>query len=95
MTVSLLVIYTRRLEACVEFYSSLGLRFGEERHGEGPRHFAAVTGDGFVLELYPAGTRAETGRLRIGFTCGETGALPPGTHLLRDPDGRTVEVTVP
>ncbi|MDI2127473.1 VOC family protein [Yinghuangia seranimata] len=91
MGVTLVVLYSTRLEACREFYAGLGLVFARERHGTGPVHYAAVLEDGCVLELYPATTVRETGALRLGLGV-ESGPLPPGRHVLRDPDGRTVEV---
>ncbi|WP_250287236.1 MULTISPECIES: VOC family protein [unclassified Frankia] len=97
--ISLLVIYTADLAACEEFYRGLGLRLVRERHGPGPEHLAATLSDGGVLEFYPARSQPPTGRLRLGLTVdadpGATGLqLPPGRHLLRDPDGRTVDLQV-
>jgi catechol 2,3-dioxygenase-like lactoylglutathione lyase family enzyme len=89
---TLIVIYTGRLEECRDFYTRLGLLLEPERHGTGPDHYAAVLEDGSVFELYPAGRREPTGRLRLGFTI-DTSTLDPGRHTLTDPDGRTVEVT--
>jgi hypothetical protein len=92
--IDLIVIYTERLDAVRDFYAGLGISFGRERHGDGPEHYAAVLGPA-VLELYPAGARPVTGRLRLGLTvpAGRT-ALAAGRHTLTDPDGRTVAVTV-
>ncbi|MEO3973846.1 VOC family protein [Streptomyces sp. CAU 1734] len=94
MRIDLIVIHTGRLEACHAFYTGLGLNFAPERHGTGPDHWAAVLGDGAVLELYPAGDRPATGRLRLGLTA-SGGSAAPGRHVLTDPDGRTVVLTVP
>ncbi|MDX2396265.1 VOC family protein [Streptomyces sp. DK15] len=96
MNVDLLVIHTTRLEACRDFYAGLGLEFVPERHGDGPDHYAAVLADGSVIELYPATRRPETGYLRLGLTAGR-GSLTrvAGRHILTDPDGRTVVLTVP
>lgn len=93
---SLLVLYTPRLEDCRRFYADLGLGFTAERHGRGPDHYAAVLPDGMVLELYPAGDDRLTGALRLGLAVDAAGARPPlapGRHRLVDPDGRTVEIT--
>ncbi|MEU6223315.1 glyoxalase/bleomycin resistance/dioxygenase family protein [Streptomyces sp. NPDC047042] len=93
--VTLLVLYSPRLEECRRFYEGLGLRFTAERHGQGPEHYAAVLGDGAVFELYPAGPDKQTGALRLGLTIDGSRAAEPlvrGRHLLTDPDGRTVEV---
>ncbi|MFC0038693.1 VOC family protein [Actinomadura rayongensis] len=91
---SLIVLYTARAAECVAFYAALGLDFVPERHGTGPPHHAAVLPDGLVFEIYPASDGRGTGALRLGFTARAAG-LAPGRHLLRDPDGRTVDVRVP
>lgn len=94
LRLTLLVLYTPRLEECRVFYSALGLAFTAEHHGEGPEHHAAVLPDGTVLELYPDRPGRRTGALRFGFEVLATPALTPGRHLLTDPDGRTVDVHV-
>ncbi|MFM9594877.1 glyoxalase/bleomycin resistance/dioxygenase family protein [Streptomyces scabiei] len=93
--VTLLVLYSPLLEECRHFYQGLGLSFAAERHGQGPAHYAAVLGDGVVFELYPARPDRQTDALRLGLRVDGTKStppLPPGRHLLTDPDGRTVEV---
>ncbi len=103
---NLLVLRTPRLEDLKSFYSALGARFESERHGNGPDHYAAMLGD-LVLELYPAldGTAPDSG-LRLGVNVDDIGetlrllgqtATPRQTQwglraLVRDPDGRTVEL---
>ncbi|PWG14217.1 glyoxalase/bleomycin resistance/dioxygenase family protein [Streptomyces sp. V2] len=92
---TLLVLYSPRLDECRRFYGNLGLRFTPERHGQGPDHYAAVLADGTVFELYPARPDRRTDALRLGFAIDGATASPPlaeGRHLLTDPDGRTVEV---
>ncbi|WP_232667014.1 VOC family protein [Pseudonocardia sp. TRM90224] len=93
---TLLVIYTERLDACRDFYGSLGLVFVRERHGAGPVHFAAELPGGLVVELYPARGGRITGDLRLGFVVDRSvaGQLGPGEHLLSDPDGRKVHIGV-
>ncbi|MFZ3495705.1 glyoxalase/bleomycin resistance/dioxygenase family protein [Streptomyces sp. 5.8] len=94
--VSLLVLYTPRLEECRRFYAALGLAFTAERHGRGPEHYAAVLPDGMVLELYPARDDRLTGVLRLGLAVDAEVTRPPlapGRHRFTDPDGRTVEIT--
>jgi hypothetical protein len=51
-----------------DFYECLGLEFVEEQHGRGPKHYAAVSTDGLVLELYPAGRRIPSIGLRLGLS---------------------------
>lgn len=94
---NLLVLYTADVANCRAFYEQFGLEFTAERHGGGPEHVAACLADGTVLEIYPAGRKTPTGPLRIGLTlaAGRRGCIHlSGQHLLRDPDGRAVEVTV-
>jgi hypothetical protein len=93
--VTLLVLYSPRLEECRCFYENLGLDFTAERHGQGPGHYAAVLAGDTVFELYPAGPGRQTDMLRLGLAVDGATADPPlapGRHLLNDPDGRTVEV---
>ncbi|MGW6708100.1 glyoxalase/bleomycin resistance/dioxygenase family protein [Streptomyces sp. NPDC054956] len=92
---TLLVLYTPRLEDCRRFYAELGLAFTPERHGRGPEHYAAVLADGTVFELYPDRDDRRTGDLRLGLAVGGGAAIPPlapGRHRRVDPDGRTVEI---
>ncbi|ABW14995.1 hypothetical protein Franean1_5644 [Parafrankia sp. EAN1pec] len=96
--IDLIVLYCSDLSACHEFYQDLGLEFRRERHGTGPGHYAATFADGAVLELYPAGARGPTRRVRIGLTVrradlGDT-QLAPGRHVLQDPEGHAVDVQV-
>jgi catechol 2,3-dioxygenase-like lactoylglutathione lyase family enzyme len=93
MSLGLIVLYTSRLDACRDFYGSLGLDLVRERHGTGPEHYAATLADGVVVELYPARPDRLTGYLRLGLTL-DTSLLPPGRHRLTDPDGRVVDVSV-
>ena len=107
MKLNLLVLRTNKLEDTRTFYSALGARFDNERHGNGPEHYAATLGDDFVLELYPCvdGATPDAG-LRLGImvdnidlalrSIGQSVA-PRQTQwglraLVRDPDGRTVEL---
>ncbi|MFD4392877.1 VOC family protein [Streptomyces sp. NPDC058495] len=92
MHIDLVVIYTDQLEACRDFYATLGLSFVQERHGTGPEHYAAVLGDGSVFELYPATRRPATGYLRLGLTA-PADAATEDRQVLTDPDGRTVVLT--
>ncbi|MFE7760451.1 glyoxalase/bleomycin resistance/dioxygenase family protein [Streptomyces sp. NPDC057438] len=75
--VTLLVLYSPRLEECRPFYQGLGLRFTAERHGQGPAHHAAVLGDGVVLELYPARPGRQTDAPRLGLA--RSGCSAPGS----------------
>lgn len=94
-TAALLVIYTEHLEECRAFYTGLGLQFAREQHGEGPEHCAAELPGGLVLELYPATARRPVSSNRLGFhVAADAVDLPPGQHVLEDPDGRAVEVHV-
>jgi lactoylglutathione lyase len=107
MKINLLVLRTSRLEDLRRFYSDLGAKFQREKHGNGPEHYAATISDDLVLELYPIlnGAMPDNG-LSLGFkvddmekilrSLGQT-ATPRNTPgglraVVRDPDGRTVEL---
>jgi len=95
--IGLLVLYCSDLPLCRDFYQSLGLALDREMHGSGPEHYAAVLDGGAVLEFYPAGRGPSTGRVRLGLTVKQDDLavpLEPGNHVLRDPEGRVVEVDV-
>lgn len=113
VTLSLLVIKTRRVDDLVKFYGSLGIELAHEQHGTGPVHYAGRAG-GAVLEVYPLpddGTAADT-TTRLGFVvesvvevvealqalCATVIAEPRLTQwglraVVRDPDGRAVELS--
>ena len=107
MKLNLLVLRTPKLEDLRRFYSALGARFQSERHGDGPEHYAATLDGGLVLELYPVpdGSTPDAG-LRLGLSVDDIGetlrslgqtVTPRQTQwglraLVRDPDGRTVEL---
>ena len=93
-SITLLVLYSDRMEECRTFYTDLGMRFEREQHGQGPQHYAAVLDDGSVFEIYPAADR-RTGAVRLGLSINGDLAYPPleaGRHVLTDPDGRKVDV---
>ncbi|HEX7897053.1 MAG TPA: hypothetical protein VF950_04805 [Planctomycetota bacterium] len=87
------------------FYEAIGLSFVPEKHGRGPDHFSATSGE-LVLELYPSGKEADVSDLRLGFdvrslpeVIGRLIALgvdvpdPEGQCIVvNDPDGRRVEL---
>jgi hypothetical protein len=112
-TLSLLVLKTRQLESVRQFYAALGIAFSEERHGNGPVHYAGRVGDA-VLEIYPLpeGDTPADATTRLGFAVerlaevvaslraagtpvdGEPRATTRGLRaVVRDPDGRAVELT--
>ena len=43
---NLLILRAPDIDALAGFYTRLGLAFTAERHGNGPRHFAAALGVG-------------------------------------------------
>lgn len=47
------VIRTDNLQETLEFFTKLGLSFTEEKHGDGPVHYACENND-LVFELYPS-----------------------------------------
>ncbi len=69
VTLSLVVLKTRQVNALRDFYGSLGIELAQEQHGKGPVHFAGRVGK-VVLEIYPLpeGGTAADGATRLGFT---------------------------
>lgn len=65
----LLVLKTHDIERLKAFYESLGIDLSEERHGQGPRHFAGQVGPA-ILEIYPIqeNTSSPDTATRLGFT---------------------------
>lgn len=107
MKLNLLVLRTANLEELRTFYTALGARFEKERHGGGPVHYASKLDDDFVLELYPCSDASKVdAELRLGIRVDnifetlkgiEQSVVPKETRwglraLVRDPDGRTVEL---
>lgn len=67
LSLNLVVLRSPDLLKAVAFYSALGLKFTQHRHGNGPEHFAAEL-DGGVFELYSQAADApSTLGTRIGF----------------------------
>ena len=63
----LIVLKTLQLDCLLAFYSTLGIRFVEERHGTGPLHYSAIVG-GTVIEIYPAtASNSVDSDVRLGF----------------------------
>jgi hypothetical protein len=68
VTLSLVVLKTRQVDAVRRFYGSFCIGLAEEQHGKGPVHFAGRAGE-VVLEVYPLpedGTPADR-TTRLGF----------------------------
>ena len=51
-SLSLLVLKTHQVEILRRFYAALGITFQQEKHDEGPIHFAGQLGE-TVFEIYP------------------------------------------
>jgi predicted enzyme related to lactoylglutathione lyase len=67
ISLNLVVLRAMDMERSVAFYTQLGLRFVEQRHGSGQEHFSAEISGG-VFELYPWGSDGpSTTGTRIGF----------------------------
>ena len=67
VSLSLLVLKTRQMEILRDFYSDVGIKFDDEKHGTGPTHFAGQLKD-TVFEIYPLadGDQVDSST-RIGF----------------------------
>lgn len=48
-----MVFYAKDPAATRQFYETIGLAFVEERHGDGPLHYACSF-EGLILEIYPS-----------------------------------------
>src|SRR6185295_4758529 len=73
---NLIVLRTHRLEEMKKFYTTLGIKFVEERHGKGPVHYAGGIGAA-VLELYPLpkGAPEPDKSVRLGFVVTNLGDI--------------------
>ncbi len=109
MNLSLIVLYTTKMESLRIFYDAIGLTFVEEQHDTGPVHYACDL-DGTIIEIYPT-TKITTALTMLGFdvesldivlanlqAAGLLPDLPPDTAekgicTLQDPDGRQVRLT--
>ena len=105
MKLSLLVIRCEDLELSKFFYEKLGFIFTEEKHGDGPRHYAAEC-DGYVFELYPARGEPTIDRSMLGFHIPNferikgqfdiKGIYPNAVntkYIIIDPDLRKIEIS--
>jgi len=85
--INLVVIRSADIEIAERFYSSLGLLFGKEKHGNGPEHYASCV-DGFVFEIYPLKeNETPTTSVRLGFEIDTVDGYIPEVSKL----GGTVE----
>jgi len=99
----LLVLRCADLKKTRDFYSSLGLKFVKEQHGNSLVHYACNL-DGVIFELYPASHSLPVENSRLGFACSNFTELSEYMRadikqrngndyfVVIDPDGRKVEV---
>ena len=76
VSLKLLVLRTPQVDRLWAFYQALGIEMAEEKHGNGPVHYAGKVGD-VVLEVYPlpdGGEVADT-TTRLGFAVGKLGEV--------------------
>jgi len=72
---SLLVVRVSDLETSRAWYERLGFVFSEERHGDGPVHYAAAEAN-FVFELYPeSASNPVSSAVRLGFCVRDVRAI--------------------
>lgn len=66
---NLVVIKTNRPEDQLKFYSTLGITFEHQRHGNGPYHYASTL-EGVTFEIYPLpkSVAEPDTTTRLGFT---------------------------
>lgn len=94
ISLSLLVLRTARIDACLEFYRRLGLVLTEEKHGKGPVHYSSSS-NGVIIEIYPQPQKNVTenvaeASIRLGFTVEALAATlelleTAGARVLRSP----------
>ncbi len=105
MEINLLVLRCKELETSKQFYEMLGFNFVKERHGDGPMHYSSQDA-GFVFELYPLAENEAVGNSRIGFSLKDIQQVLSQVatasqhefngrqiYIVRDPDGRKVELS--
>ncbi len=88
---NLIVIRSDDIDSAAEFYRMIGLPIVEERHGSGPRHYAAELGK-LVFEIYPLGKRKSTQDVRLGFfvlSLDDTIWALDETTVIKQPPART------
>lgn len=94
ISLSLLVLRTTNIDACLEFYRRLGLAFVEEKHGKGPVHYSSSS-NGVTIEIYPRPQKNVTeheaeASIRLGFTVEALASVleslkTTGARVLRPP----------
>jgi lactoylglutathione lyase len=91
VTLRLLVVKTRHLHQARAFYQALGVHLAEERHRDGPAHYAGQAG-GTTIEVYPwpEDGPAPDSSVRIGFNVTDLGRVMVtlrglGTSVVTEP----------
>jgi predicted enzyme related to lactoylglutathione lyase len=76
VTLRLLVVKTRHLDRTRTFYQTIGIQFVEERHGDGPVHYAGQA-SGTTIEVYPwpEDGPAPDASVRLGFNVTDIGRV--------------------
>jgi catechol 2,3-dioxygenase-like lactoylglutathione lyase family enzyme len=87
----LLVVKTRHLDQARAFYQALGVHLAEERHGDGPAHYAGQMGL-TTVEVYPwpEDGPAPDASIRLGFAVTDIGRVVEslrgiGTPVVTEP----------
>lgn len=60
----IMVLYVSNPVAIKSFFETMGLEFVEEKHVNGPVHYACSVNDN-VFEVYPASDKWPVGTLRV------------------------------
>lgn len=99
-----IVLHSSDIHQLRSFYENLlGVQFKEEKHGDGPKHYACSLENGFLMELYPLKARVlppdpslifnvhnlETTLERMKLPPEKIVALDYGARIA-DPDGRKI-----
>jgi catechol 2,3-dioxygenase-like lactoylglutathione lyase family enzyme len=104
---NLLVLRSANMLRARAFYELLGLHFTTHAHGSGPEHYAHEDECG-VFEIYPANTSTSVEMTGLGFEVSNLETVHASmnefqpkpirdeawgrTFVVRDPDGRRVEI---
>ena len=83
---SYLVLYVSDIDKSFQFYSGLGFKLTNEKHGNGPDHYS-IKMDHCIIELYPS-KNGKTSLVRIGIYINDYNGL----KLVSDPDGNKLEI---
>ncbi len=79
---NLMVLRSANPDRAIKFYSSLGMVFGEEQHGKGPKHHSC-SANGTTLEIYLATEKhPPSSSVRLGFVVSSLDLCVTALHAI-------------